>query len=233
MSGTPLPRIAYLEDEPETADTVCAWIRDAGYAVDLFTRGAECARAVERGLYAACLLDWMIPDMSGPEVLARLHLQQKACPPVIFLSARDQEADVVQMLSAGADDYIVKPVSRPILLARLNGVLHRSGLRQDTRRRIWGRLEVDFAARQVFLNGDRVALTDLETDFALHLLQNVGRLLTRSHLLLTVWGHGDVESRKVDVHASALRRKLRLSPEYGWRLMSVYGQGYRLEWLHD
>lgn len=233
MPDTTLPRIAYLEDEPETAETVCTWIRDAGYAVDLFTRGADCARAVERSMYAACLLDWMVPDMSGPEVLARLHLQQSACPPVIFLSARDKEDDVVQMLSAGADDYIIKPVSRPILLARLKAVLHRSGLRQDTRRRTWGRLEVDFAARQVFFSGDRIALTERETDLALYLLQNVGRLLTRSHLLLTVWGHGDVESRKVDVHASALRKKLHLSPECGWRLMSVYGQGYRLEWLHD
>lgn len=235
MSNTSPPRIAYLEDEPETADAVCAWIREAGYAIDLFRSGAECARAVERGLYAACLLDWMVPDMTGPQVLARLQLHHKeACPPVIFLTARDGEDDVVQMLAAGADDYIVKPVSRPILLARLNAVLYRSGLKQETRRRTWGRLEVDFAARQFFFSGDRIALTDLETDFALYLLQNVGRLLTRSHLLLTVWGHSaDVESRKVDVHASALRRKLHLSPECGWRLVSVYGQGYRLEWLHD
>ncbi len=235
MSSTSFPRIAYLEDDPETADAVCAWMREAGYGVDLFTHGTECARAVERGLYAACLLDWMVPDMSGPEVLARLRLEKKeACPPVIFISARDKEDDVVQMLSAGADDYIIKPVSRPILLARLNAVLQRSGLRLETRRRTWGRLEVDFAARQIFFGGDRIALTELETGFALYLLQNVGRLLTRSHLMCTVWGHGaDVESRKVDVHASALRRKLHLSPECGWRLVSVYGQGYRLEWLHD
>lgn len=235
MPHTSAPRIAYLEDEPETAETVCGWIREAGHAVDLFSRGADCARAVERGLYAACLLDWLVPDMSGPEVLTRLRLQLKeACPPVIFLSARDSEDDVVQMLSAGAVDYLVKPISRPILLARLNVVLHRSGLRQETRRRAWGRLEVDFATRQCFFEGRRIDLTELETDFALHLLQNVGSLLTRSHLLLTVWGHNtDVESRKVDVQASALRRKLNLSPEWGWRLVSVYGQGYRLEWLHD
>jgi two-component system, OmpR family, response regulator RegX3 len=235
MPHTSVPRIAYLEDEPETAEAICGWIREAGMAVDLFNRGADCARAVERGQYAACLLDWLVPDMSGPEVLARLRLQLKdACPPVIFLTARDSEDDVVHMLSAGAVDYLVKPVSRPILLARLNVVLHRSGLKQETRRRAWGQLEVDFDTRQFFVEGRRVELTELETGFALHLLQNVGRLLTRAHLLQTVWGHNtDVESRKVDVQASALRRKLKLSPESGWRLVSVYGQGYRLEWLHD
>jgi len=235
MPHISVPRIAYLEDEPETAEAICGWIREAGMAVDLFNRGADCARAVERGQYAACLLDWLVPDMSGPEVLARLRLQLKeACPPVIFLTARDSEDDVVHMLSAGAVDYLVKPVSRPILLARLNVVLHRSGLKQETRRRAWGQLEVDFDTRQFFVEGRRVELTELETGFALHLLQNVGRLLTRAHLLQTVWGHNtDVESRKVDVQASALRRKLKLSPESGWRLVSVYGQGYRLEWLHD
>ncbi len=235
MPHTSAPRIAYLEDEPETAEEVCGWIREAGLAVDPFNRGADCARAVERGQYAVCLLDWLVPDMSGPEVLARLRLQLKeACPPVIFLSARDSEDDVVQMLSAGAVDYLVKPISRPILLARLKVVLHRSGHAQETRRRAWGQLEVDFATRQCFLEGRRLDLTELETDFAMYLLQNVGRLLTRSHLLLTVWGHNtDVESRKVDVQASALRRKLKLSPERGWRLVSVYGEGYRLEWLHD
>lgn len=234
MSIFPVTRIAYLEDELESAETVGTWMRDAGYQVDLFHRGADCARAVGRGSYAACLLDWMVPDMSGPQVLARLRLQLKgACPPVIFVSARDSEDDVVQMLSAGAADYIVKPVSRPILLARLNAVLHRSGWRQETRRNSWGRLEVDIRARRFFLDGQRVDLTELETDLAMYLLQNVGRLLTRAHLLQTIWGHAaNIESRKVDVHASALRRKLSLSPEYGWRLVSVYGQGYRLEWLH-
>ena len=81
MHQTSVPRIAYLEDEPETAETVCGWIKEAGLAVDLFNRGADCARAVERGQYAACLLDWLVPDMSGPEVLVRLRLQLKdACP---------------------------------------------------------------------------------------------------------------------------------------------------------
>lgn len=234
MPLTSLPRIALLEDEADTAHQVRGWLTDAGYAVDWFASGMECARAVERGLYAACLLDWMVPNMTGPEVMARIRLHLRdAPPPVIFLSGRDDEGDVVHMLSCGADDYIVKPVSRPVLLARLNAVLRRVGLAQDGRRRRWGTLEVDFASRQCLLDGQRVRLTERETDLALYLLQNTDCLLTRAHLLMTVWAQSaEVESRKVDVHISALRRKLGLAPERGWRLVSVHGQGYRLEWLH-
>jgi DNA-binding response OmpR family regulator len=231
---TALPlRIAYLEDEAQNAETVGAWLREAGYAVDCFTRGADCARAVERSLYDACLLDWMVPDMSGPEVLARIRLQLKERPPpVIFLTGRDSEEDLVAMLAAGADDYIVKPASRAVLLARVSAVLRRSGVALETRRRVWGELELDFGLRRIFFQGQHIVLTERETDLALYLLQNTGRLLTRAHLLQTVWAHSaEVESRKVDMHASTLRRKLHLSPQHGWQLVSIYGQGYRLEWL--
>ena len=235
MPHTSPLKIALLEDDADAASTVADWLREAGYSVDWFQRGADCARAVERGRYDACVLDWMVPDLTGPAVLARIRLQlADKPPPVIFLSARDSAEDVVQMLSAGADDYIVKPAARAVLLARLGAVLRRSGMGQETRRRQWGHMEVDFAQRQCFIDGERVDLTERETDFALYLLQNTGRLLTRAHLLMTVWAHGgDLDSRKVDVHASKLRRKLQLAPEHGWQLISVYGQGYRLEWLHD
>lgn len=228
-------RIALLEDEEPAARQAMAWLDEAGYEVDWFSRGADCARAVERTQYSACLLDWMVPDLPGPAVLARLQMHcHGALPPVIFLSGRDHEEDIARILDAGADDYVVKPASRPILLARLQAVLRRAGQAPGQRKERWGELEVDFGARAFFQNGRRVMLTDRETDFALYLFQNLGRLLTRSHLMMTVWGHGDtLESRKVDVHASALRRKLQLLPEHGWRLVSVYSQGYRLEWLRE
>lgn len=228
-------RIALLEDEENAARLVMAWLTEAGYEVDWYSRGADCARAVERGQYQVCLLDWMVPDLPGPDVMARLQMHcHGAVPPVIFLSGRDAEDDIAQMLQAGADDYVVKPASRPVLLARLQAVLRRLGQSPGQRKERWGDLEVDFGARVFFQAGQRVVLTDRETDFAIYLFQNIGRLLTRSHLMLTVWGHGDtLESRKVDVHASALRRKLQLLPEHGWRLVSVYSQGYRLEWLQE
>ena len=224
-------RIAYLEDDPITAREVTEWLTQAGYAVQHFSDGQEFARAVERGTVDACLLDWMLPGLTGPDVLCRLRLQLGASvPPVIFLTGRNAEVDVVQALESGADDYLVKPLSRPVLLARLQAVLRRSGAALPTARLRLGDIEADCARRQVFVQGSRVELTDRETDLALHFLQNVNRLLTRDFLIQTIWGlRPEVETRTVDVHVSALRRKLRLQPESGWRLVSVYGRGYRLE----
>ncbi|MFZ5490147.1 MAG: response regulator transcription factor [Thiomonas sp.] len=231
MSPTFPLRIAYLEDDPLTAQEVCDWLREAGYDVQHHTDGQEFARAVERGGADACLLDWMLPGLSGPDVLCRLRLQLGASvPPVLFLTGRNAEADVVQALQAGADDYLVKPLSRPVLLARLQAVLRRSGSALPTARLRLGEIEADCSRRQIFVQGERVDLTDRETDLALHFLQNVNRLLTRDFLIQTIWGlRPEVETRTVDVHVSALRRKLRLQPEHGWRLVSVYGRGYRLE----
>lgn len=224
-------RIAYLEDDLLVAQEVMGWLKEAGYAVQHFSDGQDFARFVERGGADACLLDWMLPGMSGPDVLCRLRLQLGAnVPPVIFLTGRNLETDVVLALESGADDYLVKPLSRPVLLARLQAVLRRSGSALPAARLRLGEIEADCARRQIFVQGQRVDLTDRETDLALYFLQNVNRLLTRDFLIQTIWGlRPEVETRTIDVHVSALRRKLRLQPESGWRLVSVYGRGYRLE----
>ena len=225
-------RIAYLEDEAELATTVSGWLRAAGYEVESFTSGADCARAVENHRFDACLLDWMVPDLSGAEVLARLQIKLKqAMPPVIFATGRDSEEDVVGILTSGADDYLIKPLSRPLLLARLQAVIRRrhGGVGSLTTQH-FGRLTVDYTRRQITLAGQLVVLTDRETDLALYLFQNVGRALSRELLIQVVWSlTPDIDTRTVDVHISALRRKLGLSPEFGWRLVSIYRHGYRLD----
>ncbi|EXI68546.1 MAG TPA: response regulator transcription factor [Candidatus Accumulibacter phosphatis] len=225
-------RIAYLEDEPELAATVCDWLRAAAWEVECFDSGLRCVQAVEGRPFDLCLFDWMVPDLSGLEVMARLQIKlRRSMPPVVFTTGRDSEEDIVAVLRAGADDYLVKPLSRPLLLARLEVVARRQGgvagasLKQD-----FGRLSVDHGRRQIVLDGSLVTLTERETDLALYLLQNVGRVLTREQLLLVVWAvNPQVDTRTIDVHASSLRRKLRLTPEFGWRLSSIYGHGYRLE----
>ncbi len=229
-------RIAYLEDEAETSTDVCVWLRDAGYEVELFVSGEACARAVVGERFDALLLDWMVPDLPGSEVLARLQIKlRQAMPPVIFATGRDSEDDIVHILMAGADDYIVKPFSRPILLARLQAVLRRKGAAtaassvQD-----FGRLVIDFGRRQFLIEGKTVTLTEREADLALHFFRNPGRLLTRDHLIQVVWSLTPmIDTRTVDVHVSTLRRKLGLTPEFGWRLVSIYGLGYRLERQKD
>lgn len=229
-------RIAYLEDELGLAETVQGWLQGAGYRVDWFSRGVDCALAVENKPFDACLFDWLVPDLSGTEVLARLQIKlRQAMPPVVFTTGRDSEEDIVGVLNAGADDYLVKPLSRPLLLARLEAVTRRrrgvvgTSLRQD-----FGRLIIDHGRRQIALDNRLIVLTERETDLALHLFQNIGRALSRSHLIQVVWSTTpEIDTRTVDVHVSSLRRKLDLTPKAGWRLISIYGHGYRLERAKD
>ena len=229
-------KIAYLEDDVEAAATVSGWLREAGYEVEWFASGTACAQAVASEHFDACLFDWMVPDLPGTEVLARLQIKlRQAMPPVIFATGRDSETDVVDVLTAGADDYIVKPLSRPVLLARLQAVLRRKGstpnasLKQD-----FGALTVEHGRRQFVRDGKVLTLTERETDLALHFFQNIGRLLTREHLIKVVWAlTPNIDTRTIDVHVSTLRRKIGLTPEFGWRLVSIYGYGYRLERQRD
>jgi DNA-binding response OmpR family regulator len=229
-------KIAYLEDDAESAASVCGWLREAGYEVEWFDSGTKCAQAVSSGRFDVGLFDWIVPDLSGTEVLARLQIElRQSMPPVIFVTARDSEDDVVDVLSAGADDYIVKPFSRPLLLARLQAVLRRKGgVAATPPTQDFGRLVVDHGRRQFSLDGKVVTLTERETDLALHFFQNIGRLLTRDHLIQVVWSlTPNIDTRTVDVHVSGLRRKIGLAPEFGWRLVSIYGHGYRLERQKD
>lgn len=225
-------RIAYLEDDPQAAALVCGWLREAGFDVTHFSNGNDCARAVEREHFSLCLFDWMLPGLLGTEVLNRIQIKLKeATPPVIFTTGRDSEEDIVSVLAAGADDYIVKPLSRELLLARMNAVLRRCGeTERDSSIRKFGELSLDPGRRQFTLHEKLLTLTDRETDLAIHFFDNIGRLLTREHLMQVVWRLvPDVDTRTVDVHVSALRRKLNLTPEQGWRLASIYRHGYRLE----
>jgi DNA-binding response OmpR family regulator len=228
-------RIAYLEDDAEHAATVCLWLRGAAYEVRWFSSGLECARAVAAERFDACLFDWSVEDLAGIEVMSRLRIKlRQAMPPVLFLTGRDSEEDVVEALNAGADDYLVKPFSQPVLLARLQAVLRRCADDALPQVQDFGRLVIDHGRRQITVDGQVAAMTERETDLALYFFQNTGRLLTRDHLVKVVWGlSANVDTRTVDVHVSALRRKIGLTPELGWRLVSVYGHGYRLERLKE
>jgi DNA-binding response OmpR family regulator len=228
-------RIAYLEDDNEHAAMVYLWLNDAGYDVQWFSSGLECARVVAAERFDACLFDWSVEDLAGIEVMSRLRIKlRQAMPPVLFLTGRNNEEDIVEALNAGADDYLIKPFTQPILLARLQAVLRRYTSDALPQMQDFGQLIVDHGRRQITANGQSVAMTERETDLALHFFQNIGRLLTREHLIKVVWGlSANVDTRTVDVHVSALRRKIGLTPEFGWRLVSVYGHGYRLEKLKE
>jgi DNA-binding response OmpR family regulator len=222
--------IAFLEDDAAFAANIIEWLEQVGHNVTWFRTGRECIRALSEERFDLCLFDWMLPDMTGPDVMASLKLKG-TMPPVIFLTGRDAEEDVVQVIQAGADDYIVKPPARSVLIARIHAVARRCAaqLRPDPVQD-FGALKVDFGNRRFELAGEPVKLTEKETELALYFFGRVGMLLPRGHLIQVVWGSSpDIDTRTVDVHVSHLRTKLKLVPENGWRLTSVYRQGYRLE----
>lgn len=224
-------RIALLEDDLAYAETIQEWLQQANFEVDHFKTGLEFLRKYALSQYDLCIFDWALPDMEGPDVMISIKLKSNNLPPIIFFTGRSEEEDIVRVIESGADDYVVKPASRPILLARINALLRRTNIKSVTETFYdFGSLKIDTKLRKVTLDGEEVRITDKELDLILYFLKNEGVLLSRAHLMNVVWGaSSDIETRKVDVHVSHLRTKLKLTPENGWKLTSIYQQGYRLE----
>ncbi len=225
-------RIALLEDEQDQADLVCAWLKAAGHSCHAYALGKDLVREAQRETFDLFLLDWEVPGMSGAEVLVWIRANIAEPVPVLFVTARQREEDIVHALSHGADDYMVKPLSKLELLARIDALARRAraGQRADEGRLAYGRLSIDCRNRQVKLDGVEVAMTQKDYELALFLLRNIGRLLSRGHILEAVWGQSaEINTRTVDTHVSRIRGKLQLTPENGWRLTAVYQHGYRLE----
>lgn len=227
-------KVALLEDDALLAETVTEWLEEAGHEVVHFRTGLDFIRKYPNDCFDLCLFDWMLPDMQGPDVMVSVNMRAKKLPPIIFLTGRSEEADIVRVMDAGADDYLVKPASKNLLLSRMNAVLRRvAGHGMSETLYEYGNLRFDTKQRLVFVDGEEAKLTDKEFDLALYFIRNEGALLSRTHLMHVVWGaSSDIETRKVDVHVSHLRTKLKLMPEKGWKLTSIYQQGYRLERNH-
>lgn len=226
-------KIALLEDDINFANTVTAWLSEAGFGVVHFRSGLEFLRDFPQSYFDLCIFDSMLPDIKGSDVMESIKLRVGKLPPIVFLTAVNDEVEVVRVIDSGADDYIVKPVSKPILISRLNALLRRvkSDAEPETYME-YDDLKIDFKKRVIKMDEQEVKLTDKELDLAFYFFRNQGVLLSRGHLMNIVWGaSSEIETRKVDVHVSHLRTKLKLTPENQWKLSSIYQQGYRLERL--
>ncbi len=223
-------RIALLEDEPEQSKHVRSIICERGYSCDAFATGQAFLGSVLHSDYDLLVLDWQIPDMTGLEVLKSVRAQINWPVPVLFLTQRDSEADIVSALDAGADDYLAKPAGAAELIARINALSRRQQATQDFAQLHFGPFTVNTQQRSVELHSEALTLTDKDYELLLFLFQNQGRLLSREALLERVWGFTqNINTRTVDTHMSRLRRRLGLNPDNGFRIKTIYQRGYRLE----
>jgi DNA-binding response OmpR family regulator len=224
-------RIAIVEDDASQADLVRIWLVGAGHACHTFSRGREFMRVMTRDSFDLLVLDWELPDVNGDAILAWVRANVREPVPVLFTTARDAEADIVAALKAGADDYLVKPLRKQELLARVEALGRRARPKPRAAEHLRvGEFEVDVDRRIVARRGVEMELTQKDFDLAVFLFRNVGNLVSRGHILESVWGRtSDLNTRTVDTHVSRLRSKLGLVPENGWKLTAVYQHGYRLE----
>jgi len=221
-------RISLLEDDVDQANRVAGWISEKGYQCEVFHQPEEFQRAFRKTSFDVVALDWNLPNATGLEILNWIRHSLISDVPIIFISARQSEFDIVTALEAGADDFLVKPVRKFELIARL-GALAKRG-QPETEVLKYGPYTFDTNSRQLSIRGESVHTTDKEYDMALFLFRNRGRVLSRHHLLTSVWGTAaELNTRTVDTHASRLRKKLKLSATEEWKLTAVYQHGYRLE----
>jgi DNA-binding response OmpR family regulator len=226
-------RIAALDDEAPQLESVERLLTAAGHACHAFSSAKALVAALRRETFDLLLVDWNLPEMSGIEVIGWVRENLSPAPPILLLTSRSDEADVVAGLNAGADDYVVKPVQPGVLLARVGALLRRaySGRPTDPVE-TFGDYSFDTRAEAVGLKGEAVALTAKEYGLALLLFRNTHRALSRAHILEAIWSRNpDLPTRTLDMHISRIRSKLNLRPENGFRLTPVYSYGYRLERL--
>lgn len=223
-------RIVVLEDDPDQLTLLTHWLEESGHDVHGYKAGRDVMRESSRESFDLFVLDWQLPDIAGPEVLKWVREHGSQTVPVLFVTGRDSEQDIVFALEAGADDYMIKPVRRQELLARVAALLRRAYPLADKTVLSFPPFEIDTGAGEIRRDGERIDLTPKEFDLAVTLFRNVGRLISRGHLQEMIWGKtGNLATRTVDTHISQVRKKLDLRQETGFRVVPVYNYGYRLE----
>jgi DNA-binding response OmpR family regulator len=224
-----LSRILIVDDEPALADAVGYALRAEGFETDAVEDGEDALNAALNGSYDLVLLDLNLPGLSGVEVCRRLRAESSV--PIIMLTARDSELDLVLGLEVGADDYVTKPFSMAELVGRVRATMRRWRLDRDDGQTIKnvGDLEIDAARHEVVVEGRTIALTSSEFKLLARLAEHPGRVFTRRELMQHLWDSDYVgDERACDSHVANLRKKIERDPARPERLLSVRGVGYKL-----
>ena len=226
-----MTRVLLVEDEPDLADPLAYLLRREGYGVEIAEDGPAALAAFQERGADIVLLDLMLPGMSGTEVCRQIRTTSRV--PIIMLTAKDSEVDIVVGLELGADDYVTKPYSSRELLARMKAVLRRLATTEaDLEDHILdgGRVVLDIDRHTVAVDGREINMPLKEFELLEVLMRNAGRVLTRGQLIDRVWGtdyFGDTKT--LDVHIKRIRSRIETQPSEPSMLMTVRGLGYRFE----
>lgn len=217
--------ILIVEDDESIRTMLEYYFKTLNYEVVSFESGEAMFEEMGDGVPELCILDIMLPGISGLEILRRLRAETLTCKvPVIMLTARAAEMDKVTGLELGADDYIAKPFGLMELQARVKAVLRRARSVPEEEKLKYQDLEINSTARQVYKNGEEVELTYKEFELLRLLISRQGAVLTRDEILAKIWGYEYAgETRTVDMHIKALRQKL--GDGY---IITVRGVGYKI-----
>jgi DNA-binding response OmpR family regulator len=222
--------ILVVDDEPKILEVAVSFMESRGFHVFSAENGQKAMEIFGRENIALVILDLMLPDISGEDVCR--EIRKKSRVPVIMLTAKAEENNIVEGLELGADDYITKPFGLKELYARVEAVLRRTekDLTPLTARSSWrgGDLAVDFSAGEVRKKGNSVALTPTESKILAALIKYPGKIFTREELITLALGDEfDGYDRAVDFHIKNIRQKIEDDPRNPVYVLTVHGQGYR------
>ena len=222
-------KIFILEDDSDQADLYSLWLSDE-YECTIFEKARDLIKQISFDVPDILLIDWNLPKISGMDVLHWIKGSRYGNIPIIFLTSKKNKKDIVNALTDGADDFIIKPTSEKILKARLKAVSRRI-LDEESEKDGFDSSPYTFnnLTNTVSYKGNNISLTNKEYELALYFFKNEGLLISRDQLLESIWmKSSEISTRTVDTHISRLRKKLMLNGTNGWKLASVYHQGYKL-----
>lgn len=224
-------RMLIVEDDEDILMGLRDYFEMKDYDVETAEDGEEATKKMEPGEFDIVLLDVMLPGKSGFDVLEESQ-EEGFDAPILMLTARGEQENILQGFGLGADDYIVKPFNVSELSARIKAILSRTQPPSKTPMDVYeiGDVRINFTTHEAQRNGEEVDFTALEFDILRYLIQNRGRTVTRKQLLRDVWGiEQEIITRTIDRHMASVRKKIEPDPSSPTYIETVYGIGYRFE----